>query len=303
MLADFAYGLIMTLACAIVLRKFPEMEKGLSKTLKMFFWCGISTAAWGLVFGSCFGDLIGVVSKNFLGGTTTFAPLWFSPLDQPMKMLIFSLGIGILHIFTGLFISIYQKIKNHDVSSAIFDVGFWCLLVGGLVIYVTTTSLFSDMAGISLNLPPLAVNIALGASAVGAVGIVVMAGRPTKNIFKRLLKGLYELYNVTSYLSDILSYSRLLALGLATSVIASVFNQMGTMVGNGPLGIAVFVIAFLLGHTLNILINILGAYVHTNRLQYVEFFGKFYEGGGKKFKPFSEENTKHYIIKEDINNG
>ena len=99
-------------------------------------------------------------------------------------------------------------------------------------------------------------------------------------------------------MSDILSYSRLLALGLATGVIASVFNQMGAMAGSGPLGAAVFILAFVIGHTLNLGINVLGAYVHTNRLQFVEFFGKFFEGGGRKFTPLAAR-TKYFKITEE----
>ena len=104
---------------------------------------------------------------------------------------------------------------------------------------------------------------------------------------------MYELYNVTGYLSDILSYSRLLALGLATGVIANVFNKMGSMMGGGVLGAVLFTVIFVIGHTMNIGINLLGAYVHTNRLQFVEFFGKFYEGGGRKFSPFRAE-TRYF---------
>ena len=104
------------------------------------------------------------------------------------------------------------------------------------------------------------------------------------------------------YLSDVLSYSRLLALGLATSVIATVINQMGSMVGNSAMGMVAFIVIFLLGHTMNIGINMLGAYVHTNRLQYVEFFGKFYTGGGQKFRPFAV-NTKYFKFREDHKNG
>ena len=115
------------------------------------------------------------------------------------------------------------------------------------------------------------------------------------------MKGLYALYGITGYLSDVLSYSRLLALGLATGVIATVINQMAGMAAKtagGVLGVIIFVIVIPLGHLLNLGINALGAYVHTNRLHYVEFFGKFYEGGGRSFKPFSE-NTKYYKIVEE----
>lgn len=93
-----------------------------------------------------------------------------------------------------------------------------------------------------------------------------------------------------------------MALGLATSVVGSVVNQMASMKGNGVVGVIMFIVIFLLGHTLNFGINVLGAYVHTNRLQYVEFFGKFYEGGGRRFSPF-QINSKYYSIKEDSNNG
>lgn len=105
---------------------------------------------------------------------------------------------------------------------------------------------------------------------IGAVGILFMSGRDKKNPFLRLALGAYDLYNITGWVSDILSYSRLLALGLATGVIASVMNQMGSMLGDSIFGWIVFILVFVIGHTFNLLINLLGAYVHTCRLQYVE---------------------------------
>ena len=154
------------------------------------------------------------------------------------------------------------------------------------------------MTQLGFTLPAAVGNVALVLAAIGAVGIILTSGRESKSPVKRLLKGLYGLYGVSSYLSDILSYSRLLALGLATGVIAQVFNKMGSMAGGGVAGAIVFILVFLVGHSLNIGINLLGAYVHTNRLQFVEFFGKFYEGGGEKFRPFSAK-TKYFKISED----
>ena len=145
------------------------------------------------------------------------------------------------------------------------------------------------------NFPGWLKNTSYGLAIAGAAIIVLMSGRDHKNPVLRLALGLYDIYNLTGWLSDLLSYSRLLALGLATGVIAQVINQMGSMAGDGIFGAIVFIIVFIVGHLFNLAINMLGAYVHTCRLQYVEFFGKFYEGGGNPFRPF-RENTKYVDI-------
>ena len=146
--------------------------------------------------------------------------------------------------------------------------------------------------------PPALQTLSKGLAIIGAVGILLMSGRSSKNPGLRIALGAYDLYNITGWLSDVLSYSRLLALGLATGVIASVVNQMGSMAGDGIFGAIVFIIVFIIGHVFNLAINLLGAYVHTNRLQYVEFFGKFYEGGGREFHPLRAD-TKYVDIKEE----
>lgn len=299
MLSDCAYGLIMVLVCSIALWKFKNMDEGLRKSLKMYLYCGISTAFWGAMFGSFFGDAVQVISGNYFGKEIVFKPLWFEPIKDPMKMLIFSFSLGIIHLFAGLGMKFYQYVKNKQYLDAIYDVVFWYLLVGGGICLLLSTDMFVSMANLSFKLSPLGAKISAIAAGIGAVGIVLTEGRSSRNPFKRLAKGLYGLYNVTGYLSDILSYSRLLALGLATGVIAQVFNKMGSMLGSGPVGFILFMIVFVVGHTLNIGINLLGAYVHTNRLQFVEFFGKFYEGGGEKYAPFSAK-TKYYKIREDV---
>ena len=135
-------------------------------------------------------------------------------------------------------------------------------------------------------------------SAVGAVGLVLTQGRSKKNIFGKLTSGILSLYDVTGYLSDVLSYSRILALGLATGVIAMVINTMAKMLGGGIIGYVLMAVALIIGHVFNIAINALGAYVHSSRLQYVEFFGKFYEGGGRTFNPFMVK-TKYTNLKSE----
>lgn len=298
MLSDAGYGLLMVIGCGVALAKFKNMEESLRKFLKMFLYCGISTVFWGAMFGSFFGDAITVIGKTFFNADVPTPALWFTPLNEPMRLLLFSFLIGVIHLFAGLGAQFYQLARQGLWKDAIFDVVFWYMLVGGGILYLLSMQMFADMVSLGFTLPAAVGTAGAIAAGIGAVGIVLTAGRESRSPFKRLLKGLYGLYGVSSYLSDILSYSRLLALGLATGVIASVFNQMGAMLGNSPAGVAVFVFAFLVGHTLNLGINVLGAYVHTNRLQFVEFFGKFFEGGSRKFNPFSAK-TKYFKITEE----
>ncbi len=300
MLGDAGYGIIIALVCFIVLKKVPTMENGMKRMLQLFMGCGISTAIWGFLFGSFFGDTINVVATTFFNRPdVTLHPLWFEPLSNPMRMLGYCFGIGLVHLFVGLGAKGYELLKSGKVYDAICDVLFWYMLVGGCVVLLLSMSMFTDMIALTWILPASVGQIGAYVAIIGAIGIVFTGGRSSKNWGKRIAKGLYSLYGITSYLSDVLSYSRLLALGLATSVIASVFNKMGSMGGSGILGLIMFIVVFAIGQTLNILINILGAYVHTNRLQYVEFFGKFYDGGGRPFTPFTE-HTKYFKVKEDI---
>jgi V/A-type H+-transporting ATPase subunit I len=131
----------------------------------------------------------------------------------------------------------------------------------------------------------------------GAAVLLLFGGRDAKNPIMRLVKGLLSLYNITGYFSDILSYTRILALVLATSVIAMVVNLLGFLMGPSPLGYLMFAVVALLGHSLNLALSALSAYVHTSRLHYVEFFSKFYEGGGKLFRPL-QTRTRFVQLEE-----
>ena len=300
MLSDAGYGFIIAAGCAFVLYKFRNtLERPMKNTLKMYLYCGVATVFWGVMFGSYFGDIFDVVGSTFFGVTDipVIAPLWFFPVEKPMLMLTFSMAIGIVHLLTGLAMKGYQMAKHKDYKGIIYDVVFWYVLLISCVILLLSMEMVTNILGISVSLPYRVIDIAKILAIISAVGIVLTNGRESKHPFKRFLKGLYALYGISGYLSDVLSYSRLLALGLATGVIGSVINKMAAMTAGGFLGPVLFTIIVILGHALNIGINALGAYVHTNRLQYVEFFGKFYEGGGKIFKPFGI-NTKYYKIKE-----
>lgn len=299
MLADVAYGLIVAVACGVMLKKFPRMEDNLRKSLKLFFMCGISTIFWGVMFGGYFGDAVNIISRNFFGQEVSIPALWFVPLEEPMRMLLWSIIFGIIHMYTGLALKAYICIKNKKYMDALCDVGFWALLLTGLILMLVPSDLFASMFQMEVVLPEFINVLAKAMAIVGAGGILLMSGRGQKNKWGlRIALGAYDLYNITSWLSDALSYSRLLALGLATGVIASVFNQMGSMFGDGIIGMIIFIIVFIVGHIFNLALNLLGTYVHTCRLQYIEFFGKFYEGGGRMFNPF-RSNTKYVDIKEE----
>lgn len=305
MLSDAGYGFIIAAVCAFGLIKFKKtMEKPMKNTLKMYMFCGIATIFWGIIFSSYFGDIFDVVGKTFFGVTDLpiIPPVWFYPVEKPMLMLTFSMAIGIVHLLTGLAMKGYQMAKQKEYMGIIYDVVFWYVLLISGVVILLSSEMVTNILGINVNLSDVVIDIAKIAALVSALGIILTNGRESKNPFKRILKGLYALYGISGYLSDILSYSRLLALGLATGIIGTVVNQMAAMTAGGALGPIFFTIIVIIGHALNLGINALGAYVHTNRLQYVEFFGKFYEGGGKVFKPFGI-NTKYYRIKESTKYG
>lgn len=287
MFSDAGYGLLLTIGCGVILKKF-DLEGTMYKMIKLFFYCGISTTIWGVLFGGFFGDLIGVFSGTFLGKQIAFNAVWFNPLDDPMKLLIFSLILGVIHLFIGMGIQAYMQLKEGRIMDAICDEGVWYVTILGIAAWLCGSAVL-DSAVISA--------IGMWMSIAGAAGILVAGGRGKKGIGK-ITGGFANLYNITSWISDILSYARLLALGLATGVIAQVVNTMGTLFGGGVAGLILFVLIFAVGHGINFAINMLGAFVHSARLQYVEFFGKFYIDGGEPFEPFRRK-TKYIRIEDE----
>jgi len=286
MLSDAGYGLILSVICFIVLKKF-RLEGMMKKLVTMFMYCGISTMFWGIMFGGVFGDFVNVFCGTILGIDFTINPLWFNPVQEPMTLLIFSLILGAIHLFVGMGLKAYMLIKNGQTVDAICDIFLWYLLLIGLVLFAVGGSI-----------APALSTIGMWMSIIGAVGILVTGGRNKKGIGK-ITGGLGSLYGITSYLSDVLSYSRLLALGLATGVVAQVINTLGSLAGGGVKGAIVMIVVFTIGTVFNLAINVLGSFVHSSRLQYVEFFGKFFEGGGTAFNPFRRKTKYVDIIKEE----
>jgi len=290
MFSDAGYGLLMTLACAIMIKKFKP-ERNMRNNLKLFEYCGISTFIWGLIYGSIFGDAPAVFYNHFTGASLTMKDIIPWPtLDQKkdaMTILILSIALGLIHILAGMACKFYVLWRKGDKKGALFDVGFWMLLLIGVAVAAAGSKLGEPVkkAGIIIAL-------------VCVAGLILTQGRDKKNPIMRLFSGIISLYDITGYVSDLLSYSRLLALGLTTGVMAEVFNLLAEMLGSSAIGIIPMTLVFLFGHLITIGLNALGSYVHTMRLQYVEMFAKFYEGGGKPFEPFTL-NSKYIRIKEE----
>ncbi len=270
-LSDAGYGLILTALAALVLWKV-KLSKIASNAFYVILASGVSTIIFGALIGGWFGGLLPI------------EPFFFDAQKDPMRMLAWSLGIGVFQIFVGMGIKCHRNIRERKILDAVSDQLFWILLITGLIL----------LAGALPGLQMLGRNLAL----LSAAGLVLTQGRTQKNIVMKFLSGLFSLYNITGFLGDILSYSRLLALGLATSVIAMAINMIGQMVGEAvPIIGPIIMVGFLIGgHIFNLVINILGSFVHSTRLQYLEFFNRFFETGGQAFKPFQLE-TKHLEVR------
>ena len=280
MLGDGGYGLIMAAASIFALLKF-KLDDGMKKFMKLMMYCGFATMLWGALLGGWFGI-------EALGKTA----LWFSLTDEPQKMLSFSLLFGVIHIYVGLGVKAYNLYRQKKYLDIIFDVFFWYVMFTGFALFLLPYIPIVDKEAVT-GLVRLGKYLLV----IGAVLLILTQGRHNKNIIGKIIGGVSSLYDLIGFLSDLLSYSRLLALGLASSVIAAIVNQLALMMGFSNILKVVFVVAVLIfGHLFNFAINALGAYVHSSRLQYIEFFGKFYEGGGTAFEPL-KVNTKYINLK------
>lgn len=313
MLGDAGYGLVMTFLCLFVKFKYkPEPRK--RATVNYGLGCGLSTTFWGAMQNSWFGDLPkwianGLKSNEPTDFISTHHLYWFDPLQNTTRFLLLCFFIGILHLILANCINLYKMSKQGMAFEGFFEVVPILLILvgiipvinsyigGGALAEIPSTQPIDNM--INAAAPVLYILLIIGAIGV-VVGPAIVRIKQKSSVGKvlgGLGGGLYGLYNAASgYLGDILSYSRLLALGLCTGVIASVINQLAATPGGGNWFL--FIIIFIIGHTINLGINLIGAYVHTNRLQYVEFFSKFYEGGGKPFTPLSAQ-SQSFVFKEE----
>lgn len=269
MFADVGYGVLLMLACFVGVRLIKPKES-MKRFLLMFGWCGLGSTIMGVLFGGYFGDLPLQIMGNLMGlkAPATLAVL-VDPLLDPMSFMIYSLVMGGIHLISGMALKLYITWHDGHPLDAILDtVPVWLLFVG---------------LGLLVVSPGIGKWVALA----GVVAMVLTQGRKNKNVFMKLGGGLYSLYGLINFASDLISYSRIMALGLASAVVAQVVNILATMMGGSVVGTFCMVLVLIVGHVLNMAINILGSFVHTSRLQYIEFFGKFFTEGGRIFKPVS----------------
>jgi len=283
LIGDVGYGLLMVVIFGLYSKyKKPKGEMG--DLVKIFTYSGITSVIMGILYGSFFGvefDLLNIIGSLF--GNNNLSSIVLQPMNDPMTMLIFSIGLGIVHIISGLVMKVINTFRNKEYLKGLSEGFSWIFILLGLVIFAI--GLATD---INVNLTPVALVLII----LGLLLIIVAGGLQKQGVLGKVFGGFSGLFSVTDYLSDILSYSRILALALSTAVIAFTMNTLAGLLQTSIIGIFFSLIVYLVGHVFNMAISLLSAYVQNNRLQYLEFYGKFYKGGGYLFQPLTF-NTKH----------
>ncbi len=280
MMADMGYGILMIAAALVAMKKLKPREGTLS-FCQILLYCGISTFVMGALTGGLFGDLpYQLVHMFHPESTWKGLPYLFNPLAEggAQPVLYGAMVLGVIQLNTGMVVNFIKKKRRGELASAIFEEGsLWVILLGGILYILPTLGI--------LNIPK---QIGLVILIIGAVCLLFGAGREAKG-FGKVTAAIGCIYNtLTGWFGDVLSYSRIMALMLAGSVVGQVFNSIAAMPsakGVTVFSFIIFVVIFLVGHTLNFALNLLGCFVHDLRLQCLEYFGKFYEDGGRPFDP------------------
>ena len=290
---DAGYGIVMTIAMLLVL-KYMKLSKQIKSFVKLLLYAGILTAIMGFIYGGWFGMTV-EQAPNFLttgvGDDARFIGQVFNPIEDPMSVLILSLVVGYIQISFGVFISFWAEFTKGSKATAMMDHFTW---------FITLVSLAAVIMGQSGVVNSNISEIGLWLFYLALASLVCTQGRDKKGFFGKAISGVLSLYGLVGYFGDILSYSRLLALGLATAIIGLAVNVVAGLVGGLPvIGWLLVIIVLIGGHLFNLVVNALGAFIHSARLQFVEFFSKFLTGGGKPFRPFRKQ-SKYIMLEEDM---
>ncbi|MEW6244556.1 MAG: V-type ATP synthase subunit I [Bacillota bacterium] len=278
-LTDAGYGIMLSVLSYLALTRLTLVPSG-KKIFRLLLLGGISTIIFGALTGSWFGDAFDLLPP-YLGFLQTFrhSITLFDPISDPLLMLGVALALGIVQVLTGITIKMVINIREGRVVEGLAEQAPWLVFIPGLVLLGVSSQAMPDLAG-----------VARWVSIAGALLVMAGASRNQRSVLLKPFVGLYGLYGVVGYLGDVLSYARLLALGLGTGVIGIVVNQIAMLARGIPLlGIVLTAVIMAGGHAFNLVINTLGSFVHSGRLQFVEFFTKFFEGGGKAFKPLKRD--------------
>jgi len=284
-LTDAVYGLLMFSVMFVVLRylKIPKESQGM---IRLLMYAGLVTFAAGAIFGGWASldpsQVPAWMTTTDAAGKLIFVGQKISAIDNPMAVLILALVLGYIQVLFGVTLNFVHKFRTDNKLYAMIDHFPWVFIL----------SVIGLMLMLQAGLLPTALTTVLTYTLYGAIALIVLTqGREKKNPILKLLSGILGLYGLVGYLSDVLSYSRLLALGLATSIIGLAVNTIAGMVGGVPyIGILLALVVLIIGHLFNLGINALGAFIHSGRLQFVEFFTKFLEGGGYAFKPLAKDS-------------
>lgn len=280
-ITDAGYGMVLTGVSLFLMKMFKPTGGG-ARLIKIIFWSGISTIVIGALTGGWFGVDVAVLPQLFQKMVV------IDPVKNPLDMLKLALTLGIIQIFTGIMIKACANIRDKRFIDALLDQALWLILL----IFLLPMGYSFILGG---KLPPEIAAAAGNGASITAIALILTQGRANKGIFRKLFGGIISLYNVVGYFGDVLSYARLLALGLATSAIAMTINGVAKMTTEIPyIGYVLAGFILIMGHTFNIVINTLGGFVHSSRLQFLEYFSKFFEGGGEEFKPFERKNRYIY---------
>ncbi len=288
-LTDAGYGIVVTILSIWFLKKM----QGDKKFMALIAICSVATIVAGALTGGWFGDAAQQLSTLF--GWSWFAKarnsmMWFDPFEKPMTFFALSLALGYIHIMTGLFLKFFHELSRKEFAAAVFDALVWIVMINCIAI---------NMFGNTLHIPAGISSVCGKVALVPAVLIFLFSHREG-GIGARLGMGAYNLFSTVFYLGDVLSYLRLMALGMVTGGLAMAFNTIAISTSGSLFGKIVMVPLILIGgHAFNIAINVLGAFVHTLRLQFVEFFPKFMDGGGVDFTPLKDEYKYVYVSQEN----